>query len=53
MEEEIKGTKDNKSVIHPSPDSSLHQHGKTHPVTVVKVSITLHVAILLVVSHAI
>lgn len=53
MEEEIKGTKDNKLVVCPSPDGFLHQHGKTHAVTAVEVSITLHAAVPLVASHAI
>ena len=53
MEEEIKEIKDDKSVIRPSPDGSLHQHGKTQPVSVVKDYITLHVASPLVASDAI
>jgi len=53
VEEEIKGTKGNKSVMCPSPDASLHRCGKTHPVSVFKVCTTLHVALPLVAPDAI
>lgn len=53
MEEETEVIKDNKSVRCPSPDVSLHQVGKIHPVSLVKVYKTLYVALPLVASDAI